>query len=104
MNAGRHSVLRSGGSKYLYAPFQDTEAAFQRTEDRLAGLERFATQFETDRAVNEAKQVQLETRFNGIDKRLDRIDALISRLAWLIVAAIIGAFMSFVLKGHLIGL
>ena len=60
-------------------------------------------ELETYRAVNEEKQKRLETHFSQIDKRLDRIDALISRLVWLILAAIIGGFMSFVLKGNLLG-
>ena len=94
---------RGTGSRFLYAPFKDTEVAFLRTEERLANVEAAFVRFETDRAGNEEKQKRLETRFNQIDKRLDRIDALISRLVWLIVAAIIGGFMSFVLKGSLIG-
>ncbi|MEM7490057.1 MAG: hypothetical protein AAF390_13135 [Pseudomonadota bacterium] len=97
------SVEGTGGSRFLYAPFQDTEAAFRRTEDRLAALEAIAKRIETDQAVNEEKQKRLEARFNQIDKRLDRIDALIARLAWLIVAAILGAFMSFLMKGGLPG-
>lgn len=97
------NAVRGGGSRFLYAPFQDTEAAFRRTEERLAMIEAVAIRSETDRAVNEEKQIRLETRFNQIDRRLDRIDALISRLVWLIVAAIVGAFMSFLLKGSLLG-
>lgn len=93
---------RTSGSRFLYAPFSDTEAAFSRMEARLANVEALITRLETDREVNKEKQLRLETRFNQIDARLDRIDNLISRLAWLIVAAIIGGFMSFVLKGSLL--
>ncbi|MGB3555858.1 MAG: hypothetical protein WBA25_14605 [Jannaschia sp.] len=94
---------RGGGSKFLYAPFEDTATAFERAEMRLALVEGASIRMETERAVNEEKQKLMQSRFNGIDKRLDRIDALISRLVWLIVAAILGGFMSFVLKGSLIG-
>ena len=94
---------RTGGSRFLYAPFSDTEAAFRRAEERLAAVETAAARLETYRAVNEEKQKRLETHFSQIDKRLDRIDALISRLVWLILAAIIGGFTSFVLKGNLLG-
>ena len=94
---------RTGGSRFLYAPFQDTEAAFRLAEDRLTLMEATFAKVETERAVNEEKQKRLDTRFSQVDKRLDRIDALISRLVWLIIAAILGGFMSFVLKGSLIG-
>lgn len=96
------NAVRGGGSRFLYAPFSDTEAAFQRTEDRLAYVEAASARAETDRAVNEEKQKRMETRFNGIDLRLDRIDALISRLVWLIVAAIVGGLMSFLIEGRLL--
>lgn len=94
---------KRGGSKYLYAPFDDTEVAFQRAEERLSSLEAAFVVFSTERAVNEEKQKRLETRFMQIDKRLDRVDALIARLVWLIVTAIIGGFMSFLMKGNLFG-
>jgi hypothetical protein len=42
-------------------------------------------------------------RFNQIDGRLDKIDGHIARLVWLIIAAIIGGFMSFVMQGSLVG-
>ncbi|MEM8822180.1 MAG: hypothetical protein AAGF30_01090 [Pseudomonadota bacterium] len=54
---------------------------------------------ETQHAVNEEKQKLWDARFGLIDKRLDRIDGLIARLAWLIIAAIIGSLMSFVMMG-----
>ncbi|CTQ34243.1 hypothetical protein [Jannaschia rubra] len=95
---------RQGGSRFLYAPFRDTEAAFRLTDERLARIEMVIARLETDRAVEAEKQKRLETRFNQIDGRLDRIDALISRLVWLIVAAIVGGFMSILLKGGPIGL
>ena len=94
------NAVRGGGSRFLYAPFQDTEAAFQRTEERLASIEAASVRMETERAVNAEKQKRLDTQFNQIDGRLDRIDALISRLVWLIVAAILGGLMSFILEGR----
>lgn len=94
------SAERTGvGSRFLYAPFKDPEAAFHHLDARVAALEGMAVRVETDRAVNEEKQKLKERRFSQIDGRLDRIDALISRLAWLIMAAIVGGFMSFLLKG-----
>ncbi len=98
------SAERAGvGSRFLYAPFKDPAAAFQHFDARLTVLEAMAVRAETDRAVNEEKQKLLERRFNQIDGRLDRIDALISRLGWLVMAAIVGGFMSILLKGGVIG-
>ncbi|KIT17284.1 hypothetical protein [Jannaschia aquimarina] len=96
-------AAKVGGSRFLYAPFQDTEAAFVRLEARIAGVEACIRNLETEKAVNEEKQLRLEGRFNGIDKRLDRIDGLISRLVWLVVAGIVGGFMSSMLRGELFG-
>ncbi len=56
---------------------------------------------ETDRAVSEEKRKFMEARFNQIDRRLDKIDGHISRLVWLIIAAILGGFMSFVMQGSM---
>jgi hypothetical protein len=93
----------TGGSRFLYAPFQDTEAAFVRMDARIAAIEAMVGRLETGRAVDGEKQLRLEARFGSIDARLDRIDALISRLVWLIMAAIVGGFMSFLIKGGLPG-
>jgi hypothetical protein len=90
-----------GGSRFLYAPFQDTQAALGRAEDRLRSLEEIAARIETGRAVDEEKQKRMEARFDVVDKRLDRIDGLVARLAWLIVTAIVGGFMTMLLAGGL---
>jgi hypothetical protein len=97
------NVPQGGGSRFLYAPFQDTQAAFGRAEERLAALEAIAARMELARAVDEEKQKRMEGRFDVVDKRLDRIDALIARLAWLIVAAIVGGVMSVLLGAGLSG-
>ena len=94
---------RGGGSRYLYAPFREQDAALARLETRLEAVEAIVGRLETDREVNKEKQNGLEARFNQIDSRLDRIDGLISRLAWLIIAAILGGFMSFIMSGSVMG-
>jgi hypothetical protein len=93
----------TGGSRFLYAPFQDTQAAFLRMDARVAAIEAMVTRLETGRAVDTEKHLRLEARFESIDTRLDRIDGVISRLVWLIVAAIVGGFVSFALKGGVPG-
>jgi hypothetical protein len=95
------STSERSGSRFLYAPFGDTEAAFLRAEARMAALEDGFKRVELDRAVDREKEKRMEARFDVVDKRLDRIDGLIARLAWLIVAAIVGGLMSFLLGAGL---
>ena len=94
--------MRGPGSRYLYAPFHDPDAVLARLEARLAGMETVIARLETDREVNKEKHLGLEARFTHIDRRLDRIEGLISRLVWLIIAALVGGVMSFVLGGNLL--
>lgn len=42
-----------------------------------------------------------EVRREHIDKRFDQLDKNVSRLVWLVVSAIVGGVMSFVMKGGL---
>ena len=84
----------------LYVPFESTQAMFRHYEKRLSALEALVAQIETDRAVSEEKRKFIEARFNEVGRRLDRIDGHISRLVWLIIAAILGGFMSFVMQGN----
>lgn len=84
------------------APFEDVEAVFRNLDHRLALVERAVARLETEGAVNEQKRKFMEERFNQIDTRLDRIDGHMSRLVWLILTAILGGFMAFVLRGSLL--
>lgn len=54
------------------------------------------------RAV-ETSQVANAVRYEAIASRLDKIDGHISKLLWLIIAAIVGGFMTFVINGGLVG-
>lgn len=63
-------------------------------DEQLARLEERVSKLEIKSAVD-------HERHNSIVKRLDRIDGHISKLVWLIVAAIIGAFMTFMIGGGL---
>jgi len=65
------------------------------TEENLRRLEERVQKLETANAVD-------QERHTSIVRRLDKIDGHVSKLVWLIVTAIVGAFMAFVLKGGLI--
>ncbi len=90
------------GPNYQRVPFDDIETMFHRMDARLTKIEAAIIRLETERAVNEEKQKFMEGRFNQIDTKLMRIDGHISRLVWLIIAAIVGGFMSFIMQGNLI--
>jgi hypothetical protein len=84
-------------------PFDDLESIFRRIDLRISAIEDATVMLERELAVAEEKRKFVEQRFNQMDKRLDRIDGHISRLVWLIIAAIVGGFMSFVMRGALLG-
>jgi hypothetical protein len=91
---------RIGHPHHVY-PFDDMESVFRRIDERIAAIERSTIVLDRDLAVSEEKRKFVDQRFNQIDTRLDRIDGHISRLVWLIIAAIVGGFMSFLMKGGL---
>lgn len=93
-------VKQQGSPHYVY-PFDDLESVFRRIDERIAAIERSTIILHRDWAVSEEKRKFVDQRFNQIDTRLDRIDGHISRLVWLIIAAIVGGFMSFLMKGNL---
>ncbi|MEL6548792.1 MAG: hypothetical protein AAFQ54_00960 [Pseudomonadota bacterium] len=82
----------------------DADALVAAMDARLASVEGAMHIVETERAVNEEKEKFMVSRFNALDGRLDRIDGHIAKLVWLILAAIIGGFMSLVIRGGLLGL
>lgn len=57
-------------------------------------IERRLTTLERDHAVD-------GERYRNIEKRLDRIDGHIAKLVWLIIAAIVGGLMAFIMQGGL---
>lgn len=64
-----------------------TEIAFGALRDRVAEVE-------------QSIAVRDET-MKSITSRLDKIETVLSRLTWLMISGILGAFMAFVLSGGL---
>ena len=81
------------------APHEATLQLFRQQERRLNSLELSVAAIETDRAVSEEKLKFMNARFDQLDRRLEKIDGHVSRLVWLIIAAIVGGTMSFVMNG-----
>ena len=63
-------------------------------DTELRMLEQRVHKLETANAVE-------QERHSSIVKRLDKIDNHVTRLVWIIITAIVGAFIAFVSKGGL---
>ncbi|MEL7253795.1 MAG: hypothetical protein AAFZ04_06905 [Pseudomonadota bacterium] len=81
------------------APHEATLQLFRQQERRLNSLELSVAAIETDRAVSEEKLKFVNARFDQLDRRLEKIDGHISKLVWLIIAAMVGGTISFVMQG-----
>ncbi|MEL6648555.1 MAG: hypothetical protein AAFY35_12780 [Pseudomonadota bacterium] len=79
--------------------YEGAQQLFRHHEKRLTSLELTVATMETDRAVSEEKLKFMNARFDQIDRRLEKIDGHISRLVWLIMAAMVGGVMSFLMQG-----
>lgn len=64
-------------------------------DDQIAKLDERISKLEIKSAVD-------FERHGSVIKRLDRIDGHVSKLIWIIITAIVAAFMTFILKGGLI--
>lgn len=67
-----------------------------RTEDRHR-----LTTLETWKQQTEISGARRDVLFEEMGKRLNRIDTNLSRLMWLFIAGIVGAFVAFIVKGGL---
>ncbi|MEM1234777.1 MAG: hypothetical protein AAGH70_11690 [Pseudomonadota bacterium] len=85
-----------------YTTLGEAESMLAGLHGRLELLEASIRQMETERAVDLEKQKFIEERFNRLDQRLVKIEGHTSRLVWLIIAAIIGGLMSFMMRGGVI--
>ena len=59
------------------------------------GLERRIAKLEVDAAVDAEKNANL-------NRRLDKIEAGLSKLLWLVIALILGGIVNFILNGGLV--
>ena len=94
---------RQGRVPVYYAPAIEGDPSLMGIDERLRNLELTVNRLQTERAVDLEKQKFMEERFNQLDTRLDTIDGHVSRLVWLLIATIIGGFMSFIFQGGLTG-
>ena len=90
-------------ARIKHGPLPDAEAVYRLLERRLGVVESELGRIDTHNAVREEKRRFDESRLRDMDTRIDRIEGHLSKLVWLIVAAILGGFMSFVMKGAMLG-
>lgn len=70
-------------------------------ERRLTALERAQSDLYSEFRISEVRREHIDAQFNHIDTRFNKLDSNISRVVWLVLASIVGGFVSFVLKGGL---
>jgi len=70
-----------------------------RVAARVTELEQWRHKVDTERAVHDERDRYAKERFDNVEKRLDKIDSHISRVVWLVLTAIIGALMAFLISG-----
>lgn len=87
----------------IYAPLDGTQTMFRQIDARMSAVEAALGALETERAVSEEKSKFMEARFNQIDRRLEKIDGHMVRLVWLILTAMVGGAVSFVMRGGFAG-
>lgn len=55
----------------------------------------------SDMRIAEVRREHIDSQFEQVNSRFNRLDMNISKLVWLVIAAIIGGVMSFVTSGGL---
>lgn len=72
-------------------------------DTRLTKLEERISKLETNIAVDGERHKTIKDNFAGVNKRLDRLDAHISKLVWLIIGTIITIGLTMLTSGRLPG-
>lgn len=72
-----------------------------RLETKIELLASRVSALETRAAVDDERYLSIQRRFDDTDKKLGNIDGHISKLVWVVVVAIVGAFIKFAMDGGL---
>lgn len=71
-------------------------------EPRLAGLEAWQRQMDIFNARKDEQFKNLTDRFDTLDKKIDNVSGGISKVLWLVGAAVVAVVVGFALKGGFI--
>ncbi|MBZ9653567.1 hypothetical protein [Phyllobacterium lublinensis] len=68
---------------------------------RLNTLEQWQRQSEIAEAHKNEKWLHVDYRFNELEKKIEKISGILSKIMWLILGGIVMAFVAFVVNGGL---
>lgn len=68
---------------------------------RLSALESGQNELRGDLRIAEVRREHIDEQFQRVNNRFNKLDQNISKLVWLVIAAILGGVMSFIMKGGL---
>lgn len=81
------------------------EKVLDALDTRVTALEKWRQERAIADAVRAEQAKHIDERFDSLDKKVDagfaRMDGLVSRIVWLIITALIGGVMAFILGGGL---
>ncbi|MGU3399133.1 hypothetical protein ACLBWS_05230 [Brucellaceae bacterium D45D] len=68
---------------------------------RIATLEQWQRQSEITGARTEEKWLNVDKRFDDLDKKIEKVSGILSKIMWLVISGLIMAFVAFVIGGGL---
>ena len=66
---------------------------------RVKGLEEWRNEVTTVQAVDDERRKHMDAKFTSLERRFDRVDGHISKLVWLVVAAIVAGVAQSLMMG-----
>ena len=68
---------------------------------RVAGLESWRAEQNTDTAVRAERDKHLNKRLDKIEEAVGEVKGYLLKIVWVIILGIVGAFITFIVKGGL---
>lgn len=68
---------------------------------RITALEQWQRQVEIADARQDERWKQVDNRFNDLDKKIDKISGILSKLMWIVISGLGAALVAFVVNGGL---
>lgn len=70
---------------------------------RLSALELWQRQTEITAARTDEKWINVDKRFDDLDKKIEKVSGVLTKIMWIFITAIILAFVAFTVRGGLNG-
>ena len=68
---------------------------------RLAALEQWQRQTEIAEARTDEKWKNVDKRFDDLEKKIEKISGILSKIMWLFISGLVLAFVAFIANGGL---